>query len=164
MATERPARLLPTFWTLPHRQQILQRQEASKGSSESSGMYCRVLYWMSTDVSEVRATSIIRSSSQKILSFILAAVRTWNLTKLQNVHGFHTRVSVMLTCAQKLVTQLSANTSSNGRLTFSTKHVILDKAPANDCTSECLYLAQRQVKNKPYLEVSSFLRYISKTF
>jgi hypothetical protein len=30
-------------------------------SSESSGMYCRVLNWMSTDVSEVRAASIIRA-------------------------------------------------------------------------------------------------------
>jgi hypothetical protein len=29
-------------------------------SSESSGMYCRVLNWMSTDVSEVHAASIIR--------------------------------------------------------------------------------------------------------
>jgi hypothetical protein len=29
-------------------------------STESSGMYCRVLNWMSTDVSEVRAASIIR--------------------------------------------------------------------------------------------------------
>jgi hypothetical protein len=56
-------------------------------SSESSGMCCRVLDWMSTDVSEVRAASIIRarrptsnqkhgSTSQKILSVILAAVRT----------------------------------------------------------------------------------------
>jgi hypothetical protein len=58
-------------------------------SSESSGMYCCVLNWISTDVSEVRAASIIRAMtfnyehgrrSQKILSFILAAVRTWNLT------------------------------------------------------------------------------------
>jgi hypothetical protein len=41
-------------------------------------MYCRVLKSMSTDVSEVRAASIIRamSPSQKTLNFILAAVRT----------------------------------------------------------------------------------------
>jgi hypothetical protein len=31
-------------------------------SSESSGMYCRVLNWMSTDVSEVHAASIIALS------------------------------------------------------------------------------------------------------
>jgi hypothetical protein len=30
-------------------------------SSESSGMYCRVLNWISTDVSEVRAASIMRA-------------------------------------------------------------------------------------------------------
>jgi hypothetical protein len=30
-------------------------------SSESSGMYCRVFNWMSTDVSEVRAASITRA-------------------------------------------------------------------------------------------------------
>jgi hypothetical protein len=69
-------------------------------------MYCRVK-WLSTDVSEVRAASILRdddplwwrqhaplkrrtiiilhgSTSQKtILNFILAAVRTWKLQKLQ---------------------------------------------------------------------------------
>jgi hypothetical protein len=44
-----------------------------KLSSESSGMYRRVLNWMSTDVSEVHAASIIGA-------VILAAVRTWNLT------------------------------------------------------------------------------------
>jgi hypothetical protein len=33
-------------------------------SSESSGMYCRVLNWISTDVSEVRAASIIRAVSE----------------------------------------------------------------------------------------------------
>jgi hypothetical protein len=81
-------------------------------SSESSGMYCRVLHWMSADVSEVHAASTIRamsapwwrrqhaplkrrstfnlehgSTSQKILSFILAAVRTWNLTNFYYVHN-----------------------------------------------------------------------------
>jgi hypothetical protein len=30
-------------------------------SSESSGMYCRVLNWISTDVSEVQSASIIRA-------------------------------------------------------------------------------------------------------
>jgi hypothetical protein len=43
-------------------------------------MYCRVLNWISTNVSEVRAACIIRTIAQKILSFILPAVRTWNLT------------------------------------------------------------------------------------
>jgi hypothetical protein len=71
-------------------------------SLESSRMYCRVVKYMSTDVSEVRTATIIRelwwwrqyaplkrrststwlhgSSSQKTFNFILAAVRTWNLT------------------------------------------------------------------------------------
>jgi hypothetical protein len=35
-----------------------------KGSSESSEMYCLVLNWTSTDVSEVRAASIIRALSE----------------------------------------------------------------------------------------------------
>jgi hypothetical protein len=76
---------------------------------ESSGMYCRVVNYMLTDVSEVRTASIIRvmrsesvtpwwwrqyaplkrgststwlhsNTSQKTLNFILAAMRTWNLT------------------------------------------------------------------------------------
>jgi hypothetical protein len=34
---------------------------ASMNLTESSGMYCRVLNWMSTDVSEVCAASIIRA-------------------------------------------------------------------------------------------------------
>jgi hypothetical protein len=64
-------------------------------SSESCGISCRVVKYMSTDVSEVRAASIIRAMrvkrrsisvwlhggiTQKTLNFILAAVRTWNLT------------------------------------------------------------------------------------
>jgi hypothetical protein len=34
-------------------------------SSESSGMYCHVFNWMSTDVSEVRAASIIRAMTRR---------------------------------------------------------------------------------------------------
>jgi hypothetical protein len=40
-------------------------------SSESSGMYCRVLNWMSTDVSEARAASIIR-----VMIALMEAART----------------------------------------------------------------------------------------
>jgi hypothetical protein len=36
-------------------------KEDGTRSLESSGMYCRVLNWISTDVSEVRAASIIRA-------------------------------------------------------------------------------------------------------
>jgi serine/threonine protein kinase len=36
-----------------------------KSSSESSGMYCCDLNWMSTDVSEVRAASIIRAMTHR---------------------------------------------------------------------------------------------------
>jgi hypothetical protein len=71
-------------------------------SSESSGICCRVVKQMSTDVSEMRTASIIMaiwwwrqdaplkrrstsiwlhgSISQKTLNFIVAAVRTWYLT------------------------------------------------------------------------------------
>jgi hypothetical protein len=41
-------------------------------SSESSGMDCRVLNWMSTDVSEVRAASLIRS----MIILMMEAART----------------------------------------------------------------------------------------
>jgi hypothetical protein len=44
-------------------------------SSESSGMYCCVLNWMLTFNYEHGSTS------QKILSFILTTVRTWNFTE-----------------------------------------------------------------------------------
>jgi hypothetical protein len=66
-------------------------------SLESSGMYCHVVKYILTDVTEVHSASIIRaqyaplkrrststwlhgSTSQKNLHFILATVRNWNLT------------------------------------------------------------------------------------
>jgi hypothetical protein len=70
----------------------------------SSGMYCRVK-WLSTDVSEVRAVSIIRamtiilhgSTSQKTnLNFILAAMRTWNLTEISLM--FRHKKSACVSC------------------------------------------------------------------
>jgi hypothetical protein len=49
-------------------------------SSESSGMYCHVLNWMSTVVSEVRAASIIRA-------MIMEAVRTSEISKKERAHN-----------------------------------------------------------------------------
>jgi hypothetical protein len=43
----------------------------SEESSESSGMYCHVLFWMLTDVSEVRAASIIRAMSHSSLCDVI---------------------------------------------------------------------------------------------
>jgi hypothetical protein len=51
-------------------------------SSESSEMYCRVPKSMSTSIWEHG------SKSQKTLNFILAAVRTWNLTDFFHVFIF----------------------------------------------------------------------------
>jgi hypothetical protein len=52
-------------------------------SSESSGMYCCVLYWMSTDVSEVRTASII-------IALMMEAARTSetsvNIVKNTSLH------------------------------------------------------------------------------
>jgi hypothetical protein len=45
--------LVTTFWDSP-----------LTWSSESSGMYCRVLNWMSTDVSEVRAIALMMEAAR----------------------------------------------------------------------------------------------------
>jgi hypothetical protein len=73
-------------------------KQSSNWSSESSATYCRVLNWMSTDVwgtccpDEGGSTYLWNVGQHSIknkavhprrLSFILAAVRTWNLTKQQ---------------------------------------------------------------------------------
>jgi hypothetical protein len=47
-----------------------------KQSSESSGMYCRVLNWMSNDVSEVSAASITRALCHSLIALMMEAART----------------------------------------------------------------------------------------
>jgi hypothetical protein len=49
--------------TCPNKQDV-RFQVLTAASSESSELYYRVLNWMSTDVSEVRAASIVRAMSE----------------------------------------------------------------------------------------------------